>query len=137
MQANNFFQKEVSNMNGIIRFMTRYKMCHLRKMIDHNKNTITPPLRSRQSQNKVHRNICPQNRRNRKRHIQTMWIQSRLSFLTRRASSNKALNITPHPRPKEVCGQHCLRLLSTKVAHQTTTMRFLQQQETNGTNWNA
>ena len=65
--------------------------------------TITPPLRPRQSQNKVHRNIRPRNRKNRKGHIQTMWIQSRLSLLTRCASSNKALNIKPHPRPKEVC----------------------------------
>ena len=52
MQANNLFEEEVSNLNGIIRFMTRYKMCHLRKEIDHNKDAIAPPLRPRQTQTK-------------------------------------------------------------------------------------
>jgi hypothetical protein len=48
-----------------------------------------------------------------------------------------ALHITPHPWPKEVSGQHILHLLNTKISHQTTAMRFLQQQKMNGASWNT
>jgi hypothetical protein len=36
-----------------------------------------------------------------------------------------------HPWPKEVSSQHVLHLFNTKMSHQTTAMRFLQQQKTN------
>ena len=44
MQANDILKEKVSNMNSIVALMTRNKMCHLRKMINHHKNTIPPPL---------------------------------------------------------------------------------------------
>ena len=34
--------EQISNMRSIIRFMTRNKVCHLRKPIHNNKNTIPP-----------------------------------------------------------------------------------------------
>jgi hypothetical protein len=40
MQANNLFEKEVSNMNSVITLMTWYEVRHLRKTIHHNKNAI-------------------------------------------------------------------------------------------------
>src|SRR4051812_41052069 len=125
MQSNNFTKEQISNMRSIIRFMTRNKVCHLRKPIHNNKNTIPPLLCSWQSQNKVHRNILPRNTRNRKRHIQTMWIKARLSFLTSSAACHKSLNIATHAWPKEVCSKNILRLLDTKVSHQSSSMRLL------------
>ena len=122
MQANDFLKEKVSNMNSIVTLMTRNKMCHIRKMINHHKNTISPPLSPWQTQHKIHRYISPRSRRNRKRHIQTMWVQPLLSFLTCGALSHVPLHITPHPRPKEVCGQHLLRLLGTKMSHQSASM---------------
>jgi hypothetical protein len=43
----------------------------------------------------------------------------------------------PHLWPKEVSGQHILHLFNTKMSHQTTAMRLLQQQKTNGASWNT
>src|SRR3954467_946539 len=44
MQTNNFTKEQISNMRIIIRFMTSNKVCHLRKPIHNNKNTIPPFL---------------------------------------------------------------------------------------------
>src|SRR3954469_11658734 len=41
MQTNNFTKEQISNMRNIIRFMTRNKVCHLRKPIHNKKNTIS------------------------------------------------------------------------------------------------
>jgi hypothetical protein len=75
--------------------------------------------------------------RNRNRHIKTMWIKSRLSFVACGATRDVALHITSYPWPKEVSGQHVLRLFNTKMSHQTTAMGFLQQPKTNGASWNT
>ena len=114
MQANDFLKEKVSNMNSIIALMTRNKMCHLRKTINHHKNTIPPPLSPWQTQHKIYRYISLRSRRNRKRHIQTMWVQPRLSFLTCGASSHVPFYILPLPWPKEMCGQHLLVFLAPK-----------------------
>jgi hypothetical protein len=66
-----------------------------------------------------------------------MWIKSRLSFVACGAMRDVALHITPHPWPKEVSGQHILRVFNTKMSHQTTAMRLLQQQKMNGASWNT
>jgi hypothetical protein len=67
-----------------------------------------------------------------------MWIKLRLiSFVARGATRDLPLHITPHPWPNEVSGQHVLHLFNTKISHQTTAMRFLQQQKTNGASWNT
>ena len=44
MQANDFLKEKVSNMNNIVALMTRNKIYHLRKTINHHKNTILPLL---------------------------------------------------------------------------------------------
>jgi hypothetical protein len=112
MQVNNLFKKEVINMKNIIAFMTGNKVCYLWESIHYNKNIIAPLLCARKFLNKIHRNICPRNRRNMKRHI--MWIQTRLSYLTCCASSQEPLYISPHPWPKEVHVQNFLHHLYTK-----------------------
>jgi hypothetical protein len=55
--------------------MTMYEMSHFGESINNHKNAIPPHLSSRQSQNKVHRNINRRGSRNRKRHIQTTVVQ--------------------------------------------------------------
>jgi hypothetical protein len=66
-----------------------------------------------------------------------MWIKLRLSFVAYGATRDIALHIMPHLWPKEVSGQHVLRLSNTKMSHQTTAMSFLQQQKMNGASWNT
>src|ERR1041384_70444 len=79
----------------------------------------------------------PRRRGNRQGHIQTMITQTRFSFLARSTACNKTLNITAHPRPKEVVGQHLMRFEDAEVTHGVASMSFLQQKKTNRTNWNA
>src|SRR3954467_15438224 len=50
-----------------------------------------------------------------------MWIKARLSFLTSSAACHKSLNNSTHTWPKEVCNKNILRLLDTKVSHQSVT----------------
>jgi hypothetical protein len=75
MQTNNLSKEQFSNIASIISLMTRYEMSHFGESINNHKNSIPPLLSSRQSQNKVHRNIKPRGSRNRQRHIQTMVVQ--------------------------------------------------------------
>jgi hypothetical protein len=39
-------------------------------------------------------------------YIKTMWVKSGFSFVARGTTRDVALNITMHPRPKEVSEQH-------------------------------
>jgi hypothetical protein len=59
MQTNNVSKEQFSNIASIIGLMTRYEMSHFGESINNHKNPIPPLLSSRQSQNKVHRNINP------------------------------------------------------------------------------
>jgi hypothetical protein len=117
--------------------VTWYKVSHFRKTIDNHKNDIPPPLWSRQSLDKVRRNILPRHTRNRKRHIKIMWVKSRLSFVVSRTPRHIALHVAPHFWPKEVSGQYILCFLHSKMSHQTTSICFLQKQKVNGISWNT
>jgi hypothetical protein len=57
MQMNNLSKEQFSNTASIISLMIWYKMSHFGESINNHENAIPPLLSSRQSQNKVHRNI--------------------------------------------------------------------------------
>ena len=64
------------------RLVARCTTCQKAKSrFNNHKNVIPPLLSSRQSQNKIHRNILPRCTRNRKRQIKTMGVKSGLSFV--------------------------------------------------------
>ena len=53
------------------------------------------------------------------------------------APLNKPAHVTGHLGPKEVGGECAVSLVTTKVCHESTTMRFLQNKETQRTLGNA
>jgi hypothetical protein len=63
MQMNNLSKEQFNNIASIISLMTWYEMSHFGESINNHKNAIPPLLSSRQSQNKVHRNINPRGSR--------------------------------------------------------------------------
>src|SRR4051812_3915435 len=49
------------------------------------------------------------------------------------APLNKTAHVTGHLGPKEIGGECGVGLVTTKVSHETTTMRFLQEEKTQRT----
>jgi hypothetical protein len=86
-------------------------------MINYHKK-LSLPLLVLDTQNKVHRNISPKNKRRRRGMYKPCGFNGDLAFLTCGASSHKPLHISSHLRPKEICGQHLLYLLGIKISHQ-------------------
>ena len=105
-------------------------MSHFGESDHNNKNGIPAISRSRQTKHKIHANIFPWLIRNCKRHIQSMRLSFRLSFATCRASVGEAVDVTKHLRPKVVLGERSKGLLASKMSYQSSSMRFLQKQQT-------
>src|SRR3954471_8402709 len=105
-------------------------MSHFGETVHNNKNGILAISSSRQTKHKVHANIFPWLIWNWKWHIEAMRLGFGLSFAACITPVGEAIDVAMHLGPKVILGERSKCLVASKVSHESTTMRFLQKQQT-------
>src|SRR3954470_7466287 len=105
-------------------------MSHFGESVHNNKNGILAISSSRQTKHKVHTNIFPWLIWNWKWHIEAMRLGLGFSFAACITPIGEAIDVPMHLGPKVVLRECSKCLVASKVSHESTTMRFLQKQQT-------